>query len=114
MWHLTLTLGIDVCLLARHPLPDPSAGPEYMTLFLIFVASIIIAIAIILMRPRKCGWCGNNILYSSETKEKSGDRVFCSLKCLLKYENEIADLEDRRKSAGKSTNININDRNKYL
>ena len=62
-----------------------------------------------------CDWCGEKIPFGSESRQKYLDQEFCSLKCLMKFGNEYADLQDRAKQKNTTThNININDRNKYL
>jgi len=65
--------------------------------------------------PKKCCWCSKKITIFSKQQEVVIDGIsFCCVQCSLKFMNEAADLKDRVDSAGKSTNININDRNKYL
>lgn len=65
-------------------------------------------------RPYACQWCGKTVKHNSPMRKVEDGHVFCSMKCAFRYLNEAADLEDRERTAGQSTNINISDRNKYL
>jgi len=66
------------------------------------------------MFSTECRWCKEKIPYDSIHKKKVDGYSFCGLKCSLKYANTKVDLLDKAETIGKSTNININDRNKYL
>jgi len=82
---------------------------NFMHGFVGFIDSVIDA-----SFSKECRWCGKHIRYDSKQKTKLDRFNFCSLKCGLKYANEMEDLKDRSKSAGNSRNYNYNDRNKYL
>jgi len=90
---------------------------------LCFIGCLIIAIftfylsfisILSIRKGMKCSMCGKKIELFDPSRIRLDSHVFCGLICRLKYANEIADIEDRLKSAGKSKNYNINDRNKFL
>jgi len=84
-------------------------------LVIIGVSFILVFFLILEIRKdMKCAMCGKRIELFDSSRQKLDGYSFCGLKCKLKYANELADLEDRIKSAGKSKNYNINDRNKFL
>jgi hypothetical protein len=105
-------------ILARH-YGKPNPYDEWLKENLGLVVFIGVVILVVwglykFIQGTYCEWCQKKIPIFSPHKKTIKGMHFCSTQCSMKFLNEAADIADRIEGIGKSNNININDRNKYL